>query len=101
VSLNKKAFVDVVERVFSTAVQAAVGVAAGFSTSIANGTIDYRSALVAVGVAAAVSVLKNLQSLFHKVPGVTDDEKKLGDAVEAAVEARLNQLTDKSSGAKN
>lgn len=90
--MNSKAF-DVFERVLSTALQAGVGAAAGLAVTVADGSLDWRSALVTVGVASALSAIKNLQVLVAASPASVN-EKALADAVEAALEAKLRGIAD-------
>lgn len=52
---------NVVERLISTTVQAAVGAGAAVAEAVATGQLDWKTALTGVAVAAALSFAKNLQ----------------------------------------
>lgn len=83
---------NVGERVLSTTTQALLGaLAAGAEFVMANG-LDWRTAAVAVGVPALLSLAKNLQAELTKdltdlgatpaqVQAVQDAEKQVGDLI--------------------
>jgi hypothetical protein len=52
---------NVIERVVSTTVQAAVGAAAASAEAVATGALDWRTGLTGVAVAALIAFAKNLQ----------------------------------------
>lgn len=72
---------NVVERLVSTTVQAAVGAVASIAEAVATGQLDWKTALTGVAVAALLSFAKNLQVELSTPPAAPTTTFNIATAV--------------------